>query len=82
MKSTKDVSPARVSKNVQSEEFDLVILGGGTGSTVAGWTFAGEGRRAAVESPFVPNLADEVPTPVRLRLQTNLVPPLSKRFQI
>ena len=33
---------------MQPEEFDLVILGGGTGSTVAAWTFAGEGRRVAV----------------------------------
>jgi len=30
------------------EEFDLVILGGGTGSTIAAWTFAGEGKRVAV----------------------------------
>ena len=30
------------------EEYDLVILGGGTGSTVAAWTFAAEGRRVAV----------------------------------
>lgn len=30
------------------EEFDLVILGGGTGSTLAAWTFAGEGKRVAV----------------------------------
>ncbi len=30
------------------EEYDLVILGGGTGSTVAAWTFAGEGKRVAV----------------------------------
>ena len=30
------------------EEFDLVILGGGTGSTVAAWTFAGEGKKVAV----------------------------------
>ena len=30
------------------EDFDLVILGGGTGSTIAGWTFAGEGMRVAV----------------------------------
>jgi pyruvate/2-oxoglutarate dehydrogenase complex dihydrolipoamide dehydrogenase (E3) component len=30
------------------EEFDVVILGGGTGSTVAGWTFAEEGKRVAV----------------------------------
>ena len=32
----------------QPEEFDLVFLGGGTGSTVAAWTFAGEGKRVAV----------------------------------
>jgi pyruvate/2-oxoglutarate dehydrogenase complex dihydrolipoamide dehydrogenase (E3) component len=32
----------------QPEEFDLVILGGGTGSTVAAWTIAGEGKRVAV----------------------------------
>jgi pyruvate/2-oxoglutarate dehydrogenase complex dihydrolipoamide dehydrogenase (E3) component len=31
-----------------TEDFDLVILGGGTGSTVAAWTFAGEGKRVAV----------------------------------
>jgi len=33
---------------LQPEEFDIVILGGGTGSTVAAWTFAGEGKRVAV----------------------------------
>lgn len=30
------------------EHYDLVILGGGTGSTLAAWTFAGEGKRVAV----------------------------------
>jgi pyruvate/2-oxoglutarate dehydrogenase complex dihydrolipoamide dehydrogenase (E3) component len=30
------------------EAYDLVILGGGTGSTVAAWTFAGQGQRVAV----------------------------------
>jgi pyruvate/2-oxoglutarate dehydrogenase complex dihydrolipoamide dehydrogenase (E3) component len=30
------------------EEYDLVILGGGTGSTLAAWTFASQGRRVAV----------------------------------
>lgn len=34
--------------NMQPEEFDVVILGGGTGSTVAAWTFAAEGKRVAV----------------------------------
>jgi len=30
------------------EEYDLVLLGGGTGSTVAAWTLAAEGQRVAV----------------------------------
>ena len=48
MKSTETSPSAHVLKTSQPEEFDLVILGGGTGSTIAGWTFAGEGRRVAV----------------------------------
>jgi pyruvate/2-oxoglutarate dehydrogenase complex dihydrolipoamide dehydrogenase (E3) component len=44
------------------EEFDIIILGGGTGGTVAAWTFASEGRRVAViERKYVggscPNIA-------------------------
>ena len=44
------------------EEYDIVILGDGTGGTVAAWTFAGEGRRVAViERKYVggscPNIA-------------------------
>lgn len=39
---------AHTHNNTQPEEFDLVILGGGTGSTLAAWTFAGEGKRVAV----------------------------------
>src|SRR5579864_2680822 len=48
MKSTETSPSANVLKKSQPEEFDLVILGGGTGSTVAAWTFAGEGKRVAV----------------------------------
>jgi pyruvate/2-oxoglutarate dehydrogenase complex dihydrolipoamide dehydrogenase (E3) component len=48
MKSTESASSAQVLKKTQMEEFDLVILGGGTGSTIAAWTFAGEGKRVAV----------------------------------
>jgi len=48
MKRTESTSSARVIKKPQPEEFDLVILGGGTGSTIAAWTFAGEGKRVAV----------------------------------
>jgi pyruvate/2-oxoglutarate dehydrogenase complex dihydrolipoamide dehydrogenase (E3) component len=43
-----DVVPASSRKVTEPEEYDLVILGGGTGSTVAAWTFAGEGKRVAV----------------------------------
>jgi ribulose 1,5-bisphosphate synthetase/thiazole synthase len=41
-------SSAQELKKTQPEEFDLVILGGGTGSTIAAWTFAGEGKKVAV----------------------------------
>src|SRR5258707_11213193 len=37
-----------VSTGTSLEEFDLVILGGGTGGTVAAWTFASQGQRVAV----------------------------------
>jgi pyruvate/2-oxoglutarate dehydrogenase complex dihydrolipoamide dehydrogenase (E3) component len=44
------------------EEYDLVFLGGGTGSTLAAWTFAGRGQRVAViERKYIggscPNIA-------------------------
>ncbi|MCU1305327.1 MAG: family, FAD-dependent NAD(P)-disulfide oxidoreductase, partial [Acidobacteriaceae bacterium] len=48
MKSTETSPSAHVLKKSQPEEFDLVILGGGTGSTIAAWTFAAEGKRVAV----------------------------------
>src|ERR1700730_10132950 len=48
MKSTETSPSAQVLKKSQPEEFDLVILGGGTGSTVAAWTFASEGKQVAV----------------------------------
>src|ERR1700686_3601583 len=48
MKSTENSPSAYVLKKSQPEEFDLVILGGGTGSTIGAWTFAGEGKRVAV----------------------------------
>src|SRR5437868_15485223 len=46
----------------QLEQFDLVVLGGGTGWTIAAWTFAGEGKRVAViERKYIggswPNIA-------------------------
>jgi pyruvate/2-oxoglutarate dehydrogenase complex dihydrolipoamide dehydrogenase (E3) component len=48
--------------NNSSEEFDLVILGSGTGGSIAAWTFAGQGQRVAViERKYIggscPNIA-------------------------
>jgi pyruvate/2-oxoglutarate dehydrogenase complex dihydrolipoamide dehydrogenase (E3) component len=62
MKSTETSPSAHVLKKSQPEEFDLVILGGGTGSTIAAWTFGAEGRRVAVlERKYIggscPNIA-------------------------
>src|SRR5258707_13549144 len=62
MKRTESISSAQVLKETQPEEFDLVILGGGTGSTIAAWTFAGEGKKVAVvERKYIggscPNIA-------------------------
>jgi pyruvate/2-oxoglutarate dehydrogenase complex dihydrolipoamide dehydrogenase (E3) component len=48
MKSTETSPSSHVLQKSQPEEFDLVILGGGTGSTIAAWTFAAEGKRVAV----------------------------------
>jgi len=44
------------------EQFDVVILGGGTGSTIAAWTFASEGKRViAIDRKYIggscPNIA-------------------------
>src|SRR5712672_2505212 len=39
---------AQLPKDAKPEEYDLVILGGGTGSTIAAWTFAARGQRVAV----------------------------------
>src|SRR5438128_6428749 len=62
MKSLENTPSTQVLKKTQREEFDLVILGGGTGSTIAAWTFAGQGQRVAViERKYIggscPNIA-------------------------
>src|SRR6185312_9955638 len=41
-------SSAQSTNKTNPEEYDLVILGGGTGSTLAAWSIAGEGKRVAV----------------------------------
>jgi len=48
MNTMEDVPAAQSPKGSKPEEFDLVILGGGTGSTIAAWTFAAQGQRVAV----------------------------------
>ena len=57
-----NVSSAQLPKNADPEEYDVVILGGGTGSTIAAWTFAKQGQRvAAIDRKYVggscPNIA-------------------------
>jgi pyruvate/2-oxoglutarate dehydrogenase complex dihydrolipoamide dehydrogenase (E3) component len=49
-------------RETDSEDFDVVILGGGTGATLAAWTFASQGQRVAViERKYIggscPNIA-------------------------
>jgi len=61
MKKNNDLPHAATGKT-WPEEYDLVILGGGTGATIAAWTFAGMGQRVAViERKYVggscPNIA-------------------------
>jgi pyruvate/2-oxoglutarate dehydrogenase complex dihydrolipoamide dehydrogenase (E3) component len=48
MQDTQKISSHDSIRKADVENFDLVILGGGTGSTVAAWTFASEGKRVAV----------------------------------
>jgi pyruvate/2-oxoglutarate dehydrogenase complex dihydrolipoamide dehydrogenase (E3) component len=62
MKTQEGVASAELVKDVEPEEYDLVILGDGTGSTIAAWTFASEGKRVAVvERKYIggscPNIA-------------------------
>src|SRR6266540_6011583 len=62
MKSLENTPSAQVLQKTQPEAFDLVMLGGGTGSTIAAWTFAGQGQRVAViERKYIggscPNIA-------------------------
>jgi pyruvate/2-oxoglutarate dehydrogenase complex dihydrolipoamide dehydrogenase (E3) component len=57
-----NTASARLSQDIGPEEYDLVILGSGTGGTIAAWTFAGQGQRVAViERRYVggscPNIA-------------------------
>jgi pyruvate/2-oxoglutarate dehydrogenase complex dihydrolipoamide dehydrogenase (E3) component len=48
MNTVENASSAQLLKTTEPEEYDLVILGGGTGSTIAAWTFAGQGQGVAV----------------------------------
>ncbi len=62
MNNTMITSSAQLPKESHVEELDLLILGGGTGSTIAAWTFAGEGKRvAAIDRKYIggscPNIA-------------------------
>src|SRR5207253_10268063 len=71
MKSTETSPSNHVLKKSQAEEFDLVILGGGTGSTIAAWTFAGEGNRVAVvDRKYIGGCCPNIACP----LSQNIIP--------
>lgn len=62
MSTTQKSASTQPVREAQPEQYDLVILGGGTGGTIAAWTFAGQGQRVAViERKYVggscPNIA-------------------------
>jgi pyruvate/2-oxoglutarate dehydrogenase complex dihydrolipoamide dehydrogenase (E3) component len=62
MKTEERVASAELIKGTEPEDYDLVILGDGTGSTLAAWTFSSEGKRVAViERKYIggscPNIA-------------------------
>jgi choline dehydrogenase-like flavoprotein len=44
MKSTEEL-PSTELTGKTPEEYDLVVFGGGTGGTIAAWTFANQGQR-------------------------------------
>jgi pyruvate/2-oxoglutarate dehydrogenase complex dihydrolipoamide dehydrogenase (E3) component len=48
MNTMEDVASAHLPNERKAEQYDVVILGGGTGSTIAAWTFAAQGQRVAV----------------------------------
>lgn len=59
---TESISLRRMPEGASPEDYDLVILGGGTGGTLAAWTFAREGQRVAlIEHKYIggscPNIA-------------------------
>src|ERR1700746_1635578 len=62
MSVTENAPSTRAPRQANIEEYDVVILGSGTGGTIAAWTFAGQGQRVAVvERKYVggscPNIA-------------------------
>src|SRR5438093_6371333 len=48
MGSMETVSSGQLSEKTDLEEYDLVVLGSGTGSKIAAWTFAEQGKRVAL----------------------------------
>src|SRR6201987_843000 len=62
MNQAETVLSTEVTQAPAPEEYDLVILGDGTGSTIAAWTFASQGQRvASIERKYIggscPNIA-------------------------
>ena len=54
MNSTQYAPSSRPRRKNDLEEYDLVILGGCTGSTIAAWMFAEEGKRViAIDHKYI-----------------------------
>jgi len=65
------VSSAHSSRTTDPEEYDLVILGGGTGGTIAAWTLAGQGQRILGFTAFGVGAA-EIMTSVQIAMGAGL----------
>jgi pyruvate/2-oxoglutarate dehydrogenase complex dihydrolipoamide dehydrogenase (E3) component len=62
LRESKEFPSKSATQGLALEDYDLVILGDGTGATLAAWTFAGQGQRVAViERKYIggscPNIA-------------------------
>ena len=75
-----------VSSKAGVEEYDLVILGGGTGGTVAAWTFAAQaacsGHRAQIHRWLVPEHRMFAQQEHHSQRESRLVLPESREFGI
>lgn len=83
---TNQQNPSVQPSNVSLEEFDLVILGGGTGGTLAAWTFARpgaarRGNRAQVYRRLMPQYRLPAQQKYHSQREGCIVPSQSRRIR-